>query len=258
MNNSATRAPVIVTMYWNNISRKMVVDQKMTFRKLGYDIIQFERTGQSHGAFLDEQLRIIAEDDVILSVDIDCIPLHREVIDKAVSFARDGGIWGCAQVSNHLPEPEHVFAAPCFHAISKRTWRSLDCPSFCPDELNDVAQLMTRIAQTRGVPLHIAKPEFCLLPIYRFGSEYPYGVGTFFAGGVFHLYQSRTGRYHGLFSEVADCVIAGRPLDYLALAQAARRIEYQRLPFDTAIGLAQQMAQRIQRSFLGSRSKGTR
>ena len=83
----------------------------------------------------------LAEDDVALLVDIDCFPLNRDIVERAFAAAREGRIFGCAQSTNHI-DPDRLFVAPMFMAISRRTWDRLGRPSFRRDARNDVAQAL--------------------------------------------------------------------------------------------------------------------
>lgn len=208
-------------MYWDNIPEELRVNQQKVFQALNIPLEQYERTGQRHGDFLDEQLVMANEEDILVFVDIDCIPLNNEVIEKAIQFAHEGGIWGCAQVSNHLPDPNHVFAAPMFHAIMKRTWTNIGSPTYLESAENDVAQGVTRAAISHDVPVFLALPEYCLIPCFRFAKGYPYGIGTFYQGGVFHLFESRKAKYIEFFIRVATTIIEHREIDYMDLTNLA-------------------------------------
>lgn len=218
----------IISMYWNNIAPEIRLKQKQVFDQMSYTIHQIEKTGQQHGEFLDEQLQAADADDILLFVDIDCIPLNPEIIREAIEFAKKGGIWGCSQVSNHLSDPTHEFIAPLFHAIQKKTWLKIGSPSYQRDGDNDVGQRITRHAQAYAIPMHFSKPEFSLIPKYRFKHGYPYGIGCFFQGGIFHLYESRRKEFRPLFTQVCDAILCQRAIDYLDLTNQALDIEAKR------------------------------
>lgn len=218
----------LISMYYNNINIEILEKQAQVFQSLGFYISQIEKTGQQHGDFLDDQMKLADENDILIFVDIDCFPLNSKIVDVAVDFAKAGGIWGCSQVSNHLPDPIHQFAAPMFHAISKKTWVKLGEPSYTRDKFNDVAQRVTRVAEQQGVPIYLAQPEFCLLPKFKFADGYPYGVGTFYHGGIFHLFESRRKEFRKIFIQVANSVINKQMVDYLDLVNQAMSIEFKR------------------------------
>jgi hypothetical protein len=224
-----TKFPIkIISMYWNNIAPEIRQKQQQVFDRMSYPISQMEKTGQQHGEFLDEQMKLAAPDDILVFVDIDCIPLNSNVINEAIQFAKDGGIWGCSQVSNHLSDPTHEFIAPLFHAIQKKTWLKIGSPSYQRNGDNDVGQRVTRHAEEHAIPLYFSKPEYSLIPKYRFNQNYPYGIGCFFQGGIFHLYESRRKEFRPLFTQVCDAVLDNHKIDYLDLTNQALDIEAKR------------------------------
>ncbi len=223
-----TSSVKIITMYWDNIALEIRKKQSEVFQLMSYPILQLERTGQQHGEFLDTQMNLASTDDVLIFVDIDCITLNQKVIEEAIEFAKSGGIWGCAQVSNHLSDPNHVFIAPLFHAIKKKTWLKIGSPSYQRDDDNDVGQRVTRQAEAHHIPMHFSNPEFSLIPKYRFQDLYPYGIGCFFNGGIFHLYESRRKEFRSLFTQVCDSILNGQPINYLDLTNQALEIEAKR------------------------------
>ena len=210
----------IVSLYWDNVDYRIVEAQRRVFAHFGLAIDQRERTGLRHGDFLDSYMAEIAEDDVALLVDIDCFPLNRAIVNRAFAAARDGHIFGCAQATSHI-DPERLYVAPMFMAISRRTWDRLGRPSFCPDAGNDVAQALHDRAVAAGVEVEMLYPEACVAPKWRLGDVAIYGIGTFYRGGVFHLFESRRKLYRFILLEVAEATIAGRRSDLLGLIDRA-------------------------------------
>jgi hypothetical protein len=207
----------IVSLYWNNVSERIVAAQRDTFMALGFKIEQYNLDGLRHSTFITEQLSRSTPETVLLVVDIDCIPINREAVTKALEVANSGGLYGAAQCSNHLQDTNHVFVAPCFMAIKTSTWDYLGLPSFEPDALNDVGQRLTRCSESSRLKTVKLRPEFCLIPKYRMGEDFPYGIGTFFESGIFHLYESRKRVYEPIFLAVAQTIINKKQIDYIGL-----------------------------------------
>jgi hypothetical protein len=210
----------IVALYWDNIDLKVVAAQRDVFAHFGYAVDQRERTGLNHSDFLDAYMAELGDDDVALLTDIDCFPLNREIVERAFARAREGAIFGCAQSSNHI-DPDRLFVAPMFMAISRRTWVALGCPSFRPDAENDVAQRLNDVARASGVEIEMLLPFGAVVPKWRLGDVGFYGVATFYRGGVFHLFESRWTPFAFLLFDVADAVLNDRAVDYGALMRKA-------------------------------------
>ena len=220
MTTSAAPGDRIVAMYWRNVDPDIVAAQARVFAHLGYAIDQRERDGVAHGDFLDAFMMELAEDDAALFVDIDCFPLNREIVARAFAAARAGKIFGCAQASNHI-DPDHVYVAPMFMAISKRVWDALGRPSFRPDKMHDVAQNLDTVARAAGVPIEALYPWGAIVPKWRLADFGLFGIGTFYQGGVFHLFESRRTPFAFILRDVAAAVLADRPIDYAALMRRA-------------------------------------
>ena len=210
----------IVSLYWDNIDTRVVRAQRDVFAHFGLSIDQRERTGTDHGDFLDAYMAEIGEEDVALLMDIDCFPLNREVVDRAFSAARAGRIFGCAQSTGHI-DPDRLFVAPMFMTISRRTWDGLGRPSFRPDANNDVAQRLNEVATAAGVEIEMLHPWGCIVPKWRLGEIALYGIGTFYRGGVFHLFESRKTPFGYVLYDVAEAVLNDRPVDYVDLMKKA-------------------------------------
>ena len=213
----------IVTLYWENIDRNMVKTQADVFRHLGYEIEQTCATGLDHGVFLDRIMSGLGDDETMLCVDIDCFPTNSAIVENAFAAAEAGRLIGCAQVSTHI-DPNRIFTAPMFLAISKRLWTHLGCPSFCTTATGDIAQGVHDRAVAAGIGIDYLTPWACLIPKWSLAGQALYGVGTFYKGGVFHLFQSRTWPFTFAFSAVAADVLANRETDVLALSQRAMRL----------------------------------
>ena len=210
----------IVALYWDNIDPRVVRAQRDVFAHFGYEIDQREQTGVNHGDFLDAYMAELGEDDVALLTDIDCFPLNAEIVARAFAAARRGAIFGCAQSTNHV-DPDRIYVAPMFMAIARRTWEALGRPSFKPDKQNDVAQRLNDIARANGVEIEMLTPFGAIVPKWRLGDIALFGLGTFYRGGVFHLFEARWTPFSFILFDVADAVLHDRPIDYALLMKRA-------------------------------------
>lgn len=132
--------------------------------------------------------------DVILFLDIDCIPLSDNAIDIYMRKAAEGKLVGNAQRSGHIDNAQHVFAAPSATAISRKSFLSLNTPSAVPTSRGDVMEEYTYAAEiSKAVPVDLYMPlrydsppvrmswETNQEPFWRLSDTMPnYGIGTTF------------------------------------------------------------------------------
>ena len=84
-----------------------------------------------------------------------------------------------------------------------------------------MSQKLNDIAAAAGVQIDMIFPWACIIPQWRLGDVGLYGIGTFYKGGVFHLFQARHTPYTFILFDVADAVLNGRKIDHLALVRKA-------------------------------------
>jgi hypothetical protein len=126
-----------------------------------------------HGAFMDyfwclNGVNVISfanaiierkvDHDVILFLDIDCVPLNEDAIDHYINMAANGLLVGNIQRSNHIENNQHVFAAPSAVALSKETFIKMGKPSALENHRSDVAEEYTWAAEENGVGVDLYLP----------------------------------------------------------------------------------------------------
>jgi hypothetical protein len=97
--------------------------------------------------------------DVILFLDIDCVPVSDGAIDCYVQQASEGKLIGNAQRSGHIQNNNHMFAAPSAVAISKDSFLKIGTPSAMETTRGDVevdgcSELLERVS---AVATHTCK-----------------------------------------------------------------------------------------------------
>jgi hypothetical protein len=181
----------IVSFFMDNIDRetvelqKAVVD-KFNVSKYPYYVI---KTDAKHGATIDyfwgmngvkvdsfrnANIEKKVDHDVVLFMDIDCIPLSDKAIDLYVQKASEGRVVGNAQRTNHLQNNQHVYAAPSAHAISLETFLTIGKPSALETGRSDCIEEYTWAAQKAGVPVDLYMPLKYEEPPIRYEWEKDY------------------------------------------------------------------------------------
>ena len=138
--------PIILSLYMDNANPEVVKYQKKVVDKFRKDIPFHQLlTGHSHGRSMEliiQGLLAKNDDTVIIFLDIDAIPLHRDSFDILLSMTHNGKIIaGAPQSTNHLPDANGVFVAPSIMAIGTKLYFDIGSPRAEPTESSDVAEL---------------------------------------------------------------------------------------------------------------------
>ena len=197
----------IHSLNWPTSNPLLSESQSNVFRHFSIPLIR-HNLQLDHGEWLDSVLRT-SQADVVLFVDNDCVPIHKESVFDAIAWAAShNSFLGIAQASNHINNGTHIFAAPAFLAISTKAWRDLGKPSLKANARGDVAEELSWRAEELGMvyrawyPTHFSRPA--KEGIWQLNNYGIYGVGTVFAETVFHLYQGRLSANGELFREVCE------------------------------------------------------
>jgi hypothetical protein len=131
----------------------------------GYTIEdQMRETAKRLGASLGQY-------DVLLFLDIDCVPVSIDAIDYYIQKASEGILIGNAQRSGHLQNNNHVFAAPSAAAISKETFLKIGSPAAGETPRSDVLEEYTFEAESAGVKVDFTLPVRYDREVYRYDWE---------------------------------------------------------------------------------------
>jgi hypothetical protein len=155
-------------------------------------------TEESHGSALNQCLRD-AKEDVIVLLDIDCIPLSRASFSLLRHYAEKGVLTGAVQRANHVSNREHLYVGPFCMALSRSAYNSLGRPSFSETDRGDVGEELTyRWQETKGSifflwPSHVENQVWPLI------GEAQFGYGTTYDGLFYHAFCIREGVTSDLF-----------------------------------------------------------
>lgn len=167
----------IFTFFMSNLNPKTVdLHQKVVAKRnpLGYPH-HHVHTPMEHGASMDmiwtmngqpvatfrgQNIPKRFDYDIIMFLDVDCIPLNDEAIDFYITKAAQGIVIGNAQRSNHIQNNQHVFAAPSAVAMSVDTFATIGFPSARPTNRGDVGEEYTYAAEKTGITT-----TFLILPM---------------------------------------------------------------------------------------------
>jgi hypothetical protein len=183
---------VIVSFYMDNIDPEVVrcqCDVVKHFAPPGFDILQI-RTPYSHAAAIDAFMQRNRYELVVI-LDIDCIPLNAPAIPSLADRAKRGALAGCVQRAGHLDNGGHLYAGAFCMAISRLVWERLGCPSFEPTARADVGEELTFRCEAMGVPVHMLWPSAVGEPVWALTERERFGPSTEYAGAFLHSFSIR-------------------------------------------------------------------
>jgi hypothetical protein len=218
---------VIVSPHNDNIPAMVRLAQKEVMKTM--TDIEFTQVlhNMTHAQAMDN-IMSVTKSEVVLFMDIDCIPLNKHIIPTVIDYALKGHLVGNAQTALHIGDGSHVFVAPSFMALSRKLWLEMGSPSFEPTERSDVGGEITWKADQAGIPVMLLRPIHyekspypvempdgrTFNPAYWVVNNIPFGLNTTFSlewdADVFHSFQSslvQADRFITKCSEVLSGVI---------------------------------------------------
>lgn len=208
----------IYSIYAHNIATELVEAQAAVFRHLGLPLIQVPFGGderddrvlhRGHGEAIQTLARQ-SQADLLILFDIDCIPLHRHVLEHCyLPVMQAGGLVGPAQRANHLNRL--IYAAPSAIGFSRELYRRVGQPELTPSKRFDVGGSLTWACARRGVPVVKLPPLSCEVPKWPLDDDkrLSYGHGTTYVGGIYHAFEIRLGSTQERFLRKCHEVLRG-------------------------------------------------
>ena len=199
------------TLYWKNTSKALVDAHQSVIDHFNVPVTYYEED-IPHGIWMDLVCKE-SNADIIGFLDIDCVPLSKEAILDAATYAANNNTFiGPAQASNHIHPKSHIFASPAFFFITKECWKDLET-SFKETRRSDVAEEVSYVAEARGkryrciYPTHFEREP--VEGVWRLGSYGLYGIGTVYNNYCYHLYQGRLDTNTALFVQTCQEIVDG-------------------------------------------------
>jgi hypothetical protein len=190
MSKGASKA--IVSFYMENLSSEVVRCQRdvlESFAPPGFTIKQI-LTRHSHAAAIDQFIQS-SRYDLIVLLDIDCVPLTASAIPSLADHAGRGALAGCVQRANHITNGGHLYVGPFCMALSRQVWNRLGCPSFEPTGQGDVGEELTFRCEAAGVPVHMLWPSSVEDPVWALTDRERFGPNTEYGGAFLHSFLIR-------------------------------------------------------------------
>jgi hypothetical protein len=183
---------VVLSLYMSDISQEVVTNQGKIIQRFlpeGVDFLQM-RTGFGHGQSIDLFLYFCPYQIIIL-LDIDCIPTSPQAIPTLIKEAKTGILVGAAQRANHIDNGGHVYVGPFLMGLSKTTYCQLGRPSFSETRRGDVGEELTYRAEALRHEIRLLWPTRCEVPIWHLRDDVYFGRNTIYEDFFLHAFQIR-------------------------------------------------------------------
>jgi|TARA_R100000482_G_C5131265_1_gene152110 hypothetical protein len=157
--------------------------------------------------------------EMVMSLEIDCIPLNKESLLYAFSKAKDGIFIGNSQRSCHIDNNEHMFIPPSMFVMNRDLYEKLERPDFRPTTRGDIGEECTYQCEELGLPMEFLMPktyerEPIGFPWDLGNGRSKYGIGTTYANEngdelFYHLFESRLACWNSYFYDKCEEVKPG-------------------------------------------------
>ena len=207
----------IHTLFWKDSNPIFYEYHSKIMKKFNINI-NYTNENVNNGKWMNHVMNR-ASNDIIGFIDIDCVVTNKKIIYDCLNYVdKNKSIIGISQVSNHISPFTHIFVGPGFFFINKNTWLSIGKPSFgqLKHKLKNIFK--TKYDFAEGVCYAFEKKNIkyrALYPLY-FDQPHPdyyihnygvYGIGTYYHGGIYHLYESRSNKNANIFKKKCELIL---------------------------------------------------
>jgi len=185
---------IAISFYNSRINPEIVKYQKKVFDHFGIGLSQQEYPiSATHAGAIDWWLGYRWIDynyDHVAIFDIDCIPLHDDVLSSASEMVDKNILYGAVQKANHIPQSD-VYCSPAFCCFSRRMYSAANMPSFSETANEDVGGHFTREMMFCRFGHHLLWPSHVENPMWNLTESRKFGYGTTYDNTVYHAFESR-------------------------------------------------------------------
>jgi hypothetical protein len=201
---------LIASVYMDNIPAPVVQAQRAVLEALAPADFELRQllTQRSHGAALDEIISL-AEAELVVVLDIDCVPMTPAAIPELVARAEAGALAGCVQRANHIANNAHLYVGAFCLAISRSLWERLGRPSFQPTTRGDVGEELTYRCEEVGAQVAMLWPSSIEEPCWDLTCGRRFGVNTEYDGAFLHTFNIRSPEFQQRFVDRCRAILAG-------------------------------------------------
>jgi hypothetical protein len=180
---------VVVSFYMDNIPASVIQSQRNVLEKFVPSDFAIEQrlTTRSHAAAINGFMSSM-QYDLVVVLDIDCVPLNPRAVSAIAARAARGALTGCVQRANHIDNDGHLYVGPFCMALGRRLWENLGRPSFQPTQRGDVGEELTYRCEALQWPVHMIWPSSVEDPRWDLTDGQKFGVNTEYGRSFLHTF----------------------------------------------------------------------
>jgi hypothetical protein len=183
---------VVVSFYMDNVVADVVQHQRAVLEKFvpaDFALVQKLST-RTHADALDDFVKN-TEYDLIVVLDIDCVPLSASSVPTLAMRAAQGELVGCVQRANHIDNHGHLYIGAFCMAFTRQLWEKLGRPSFQPTSRGDVGEELTYRCEEIHQPIHMIWPSSVEVALWDLTDKQKFGLNTEYDGSFLHAFGIR-------------------------------------------------------------------
>ena len=186
----------LISFFRDNVPIEVVQGQARVMQHYGYDHQQIPIGDHvTHGGVLRDFTSAIKPNEMVLFLDIDCIPIKKNAVrDIIMDSFRSDGVVGVQQNVNIKAGVAHTadYVGPACMCFTHSAWLRAGEPDLSKWIVaNNPGYRLTEAAKVNNVPVEFLKPVYCEIPKWKLLDGTDYGYGTYYEGDIFHSFESR-------------------------------------------------------------------
>ena len=208
----------IHTLYYKN-SNPIFFDLHSKIMKKFNVPVQYTNETINVGLWMDKVMEN-SKSDIVGFIDIDCVVTNHDIINKCLSYVSNKkSMIGIALAANHIFPFTHIYVGPTFCFIDRNTWDKVGKPTFgqLKNKLKNTFKTKYDFAENVCYTFEKKKIRYkALYPMYfdKVHKEYylhnygMYGIGTYYEGGIYHLFESRLDQNTQIFKNKCEKILS--------------------------------------------------
>jgi len=186
----------IFSTYMKNISHDVLDAQNQCVRKFlpaGWRFTQ-ALTQVSHAECL-QRCTQMTDADVVMFLDIDCVPINSAALPHLFQHASAGKLVGAAQRANHKNNGGHLYVGPFCMAFSRAKYFALGSPTFDETPRGDIGEELTYVWDE----VVMLRPTSVTTSVWDLDAGQMFGYGTTYQDMFYHEFCSRITQHQTAF-----------------------------------------------------------